>query len=46
MRHGVRTIITCNLTDKQLRDRYGLRIDDRMNEMFEFATVDGVSLRK
>jgi DNA replication protein DnaC len=45
MRHGVRTIVTCNLTDKQLKDRYGVRIDDRMNEMFEFATVDGRSLR-
>lgn len=45
-RHGVRTIVTCNLTDEQLRERYGLRIDDRMNEMFEFATVNGKSLRK
>jgi DNA replication protein DnaC len=45
-RHGVRTIVTCNLTDQQLRDRYGLRIDDRMNEMFKFATVEGRSLRK
>jgi DNA replication protein DnaC len=46
LRHGVRTIVTSNLTDAQLRDRYGLRIDDRMNEMFEFATVEGRSLRK
>lgn len=46
LRNGVRTIITCNLTDAQLRERYGLRIDDRINEMFEFATVEGVSLRK
>lgn len=45
-RNGVRTIVTCNLTDKQLRERYGLRIDDRMNEMFTFATVEGRSLRK
>jgi DNA replication protein DnaC len=46
MRNGVRTIVTCNLTDQQLRERYGLRIDDRMNEMFTFATVEGRSLRK
>lgn len=45
MRQGVRTIVTCNLSDEQLRERYGVRIDDRMNEMFEFATVAGESLR-
>lgn len=45
-RAGVRTIVTCNLTDEQLRARYGARIDDRMNEMFAFATVSGKSLRK
>jgi len=45
-REGVRTIVTCNLTDEQLRERYGLRIDDRMDEMFTFATVTGKSLRK
>lgn len=45
-RGGVRTIVTCNLTDEQLRERYGVRIDDRMNEMFAFATVTGKSLRK
>lgn len=46
LREGVRTIVTCNLTDAEMRDRYGFRIDDRMNEMFEFVTVEGVSLRK
>ena len=45
-RDGVRTIITCNLSDDQLRARYGLRIDDRFDEMFAFATVQGKSLRK
>ena len=45
-RDKVKTIVTCNLSDEQLRERYGLRIDDRMNEMFEFATVKGISLRK
>jgi DNA replication protein DnaC len=45
-RHNVRTIVTCNLSDEQLRERYGLRIDDRMNEIFKFATVNGKSLRQ
>lgn len=45
LRDGVRTIVTCNLTDEQLRKRYGVRIDDRMNEMFAFATVGGRSMR-
>lgn len=44
-RHNVRTIVTCNLSDAELKERYGLRIDDRMNEMFTFATVNGKSLR-
>ena len=46
LRHNVRTIVTTNLTDEQLRQRYGIRIDDRLNEMFEFVTVDGLNLRK
>lgn len=29
------TIMTSNLDDKKLEDRYGLRIADRMNEMFD-----------
>lgn len=45
-RHNVRTIVTCNLSDEQLKERYGLRLDDRLNEMFKFATVNGKSLRK
>ena len=44
-RHGARTIITSNLSDEQLRDRYGYRIDERLNEMFDFRTVNGRSLR-
>lgn len=46
LRHNVRTIVTTNLTDEQLKQRYGVRIDDRLNEMFEFTIVDGISLRK
>lgn len=45
-RHGVRTIITSNLSDTDLCERYGLRSEDRMNEMFEFVTATGDSLRK
>jgi DNA replication protein DnaC len=45
-RNKVRTIVTCNLSDEQLRERYGVRIDDRLNEMFDFATVHGQSLRR
>ncbi len=44
-RHGARTIVTSNLSDEQLRDRYGFRIDERLNEMFDFRTVTGRSLR-
>lgn len=44
-RGGARTIITSNLSDEQLRDRYGFRIDERLNEMFDFRTVNGRSLR-
>lgn len=44
-RHGCRTIITCNLPDADFNRRYGFRIDDRMNEMMCFASVDGRSLR-
>lgn len=43
--HNKRTIVTCNLTDEQLRQRYGFRIDDRFNEIMAFAAVDGKTLR-
>ena len=46
IRHGVKTIVTTNLTDTELKQRYGLRIDDRLNEMFYFRSVTGKSLRK
>lgn len=45
LRSGIRTIVTTNFNDEQLRSRYGYRIDDRLNEMFQFAAVGGKSLR-
>lgn len=45
-RDGARTLVACNLTDEELRDRYGERIDSRLDEMMEFAVVHGKSLRK
>ena len=45
-RDRVRTIVTCNLTDQQIKERYGFRIFDRLNEMFAVVTVRGESLRK
>ena len=40
------TIITSNLSDKDLEDRYGLRIADRMDEMFERLHYSNRSYRK
>lgn len=45
-RDRVRTIVTSNLTDQQLKDRYGFRVFDRLREMFAVVTVKGESLRK
>ena len=45
LRYGVKTIVTGNLNDRDLRERYGYRIDDRFNEMFQFYTVNGKSFR-
>lgn len=45
-REGARTLVACNLTDEELRDRYGERIDSRLDEMMSFAVVHGRSLRK
>lgn len=44
-RYGVWTAVTTNLSDEELRQRYGFRIDDRLNEMFYFSLVNGRSLR-
>lgn len=45
LRHGVKTIITTNLDDTELVRRYGIRTNDRLNEMFYFYSVKGSSLR-
>ena len=39
------TIVTSNLTDEQIREKYGDRIDDRMREMFERLHFQGRSYR-
>lgn len=45
-RDRVRTVVTSNLTDQQIKERYGFRVFDRMREMFAVVTVKGESLRK
>ncbi|MBS1372075.1 MAG: hypothetical protein HPZ91_19195 [Lentisphaeria bacterium] len=45
LRHGVRTVVTCNLNDAAIRQRYGFRIDERLNEIMQFAAVKGRGLR-
>lgn len=41
-----RTLVACNLPDAEIRERYGYRIDSRLDEMMEFAIVHGKSLRR
>lgn len=45
LRYGVKTIVTTNLDDKEIIRRYGMRTNDRLNEMFYFYSVSGTSLR-
>lgn len=45
IRHGVKTIVTTNLSDRDIVERYGTRIDDRLREMFYIKRVTGKSLR-
>lgn len=40
------TVITSNLTDKELLERYGIRMKDRMDETFDFITFSNQSYRK
>lgn len=40
------TIVTSNLSDEQLKERYGTRIDDRLREMFDRILFQGNSYRK
>ena len=46
LRKGKHTIITTNLSDEALQRKYGHRILDRLDEMVEFYTVQGESLRR
>lgn len=40
------TIVTSNLSEEALKERYGLRIADRMEEMFDRINSSGLSYRK
>ena len=45
-RDGVRTVVTTNLADREIDERYGYRIRDRIEEMFAVVTVHGQSARR
>jgi DNA replication protein DnaC len=44
--HGMKTFATTNLDIKQIEERYGIRVRDRMREMFNWIVIKGVSKRK
>ena len=46
LRQRKHTILTTNLSDDALQRKYGLRILDRLDEMVEFHTIQGESLRR
>jgi len=46
IKYGVKTIVTTNLSDLDIAERYGTRIDDRLAEMFYIKRVTGKSLRR
>ncbi len=46
IRDGMLTHVTTNLTNAQLKETYGLRIYDRMKEMFNVIKMEGKSFRK
>lgn len=41
-----RVVITTNLNDRQILEKYGFRVFDRIKEMFNIVDIEGVSLRK
>jgi hypothetical protein len=43
---GIRTHMTTNLSGKQIAERYGARIADRLKEMMTFVVCSGESMRK
>lgn len=45
-RQSKHTILTTNLSDEALQRKYGLRILDRLDEMVDFYTIQGESLRR
>ena len=46
-RRNVRTHVTTNLTLKDIEDRYGMRVRDRVNEMFKARLLSSkTSMRK
>ena len=40
------TMVTTNLTPKEIREKYGARIADRFNEMLEVIRFKDISYRK
>lgn len=46
LRDKVRTIVTSNLSEVDLKTRYGYRLCDRFKEMFYNIAIDGESMRK
>ncbi len=46
LRDGMITHATTNLTNSQLKETYGLRLYDRMKEMFNVIKMEGASFRK
>ena len=46
LRQRKHTILTTNLSDEALQRKYGHRILDRLDEMVEFYTIQGESLRR
>ena len=46
MKNGSLTFVTTNLTRKMLLNKYGARIDSRIDEMFNVFTMTGKDMRK
>lgn len=45
LKYGVKTIVTTNLSDSEILQRYGRRVEDRIREVFYVKRVAGKSLR-
>ena len=44
--HQLFTVVTTNLTPKEIREKYGARIADRFNEMLEVIRFQDISYRR